>query len=875
MTTYDASLNNGGRGFTLRLTVTQSSQDITNNTSTLAWSLVLIKGANSYSSWTKNWSINIDGQTSSGSIAGYDFRTYSSLTLGSGTKTVTHNADGTKTAAVSGTFDEGSHVLIGTGTASGTFTPTTIPRATTPTVSPTSGETAATYTITHAPASSAFYHDVAYSLDGGATYTNIDTNVIGTDTTTSWSPAHSLFPSSSGGTAIIRLITRSSSGGTIIGTNTVNLPLTVPSSVKPTISAVAWADTQTASPDLPTLMGGTGRYVQRWSKLQPTLTSAGAGGSTVLSSLVTQNGQVTTSGVAFTNPVDLSGSVPFTATVTDTRARASDTLASTVAVTAYNYPSLPTPTVTRTSDSGGTTPSPTGTYLKITPTASVSSLLFSASEKNLLEWRVRTKPAGGSYTTVQDWTASTVSGTTWTTPYVAAGPYAANTQYVVEVSIRDLFGKNSFRTSQTVVSLEISVPSESVFMDWNQGVGIGLGKYHSPANGILDIQGNTTTSGFFYQDGGKQVLDADDIVPSASATVQGKVELATDAETATGTDSARAITPSGLSSLLLKSSANYLLNSNFEIWQRGVSVVPTSTDPFSADRWESYRGSYVAGMTVARQTITDLPGLRYCARVQRNSGNTSTQTLYFNQVLETATSRTLAGKTVTFSFYARKGANYSPASGALIAYLTSGTGTDQNIRVGMTSQANIISQTIAPTTTWTRYEYSTLVSDSVTQLAVRFEMTPTGTAGTNDYFEVTGVQLERGPRATSYEPQCASFGLELSACQRFFQSFVAQVADQRIAMGVQVTNLRAEIGMYLPAILRRTPTMAISNLFWTDARTFNSAISSLGFYGYHGFMPAQGNFTSFEVNFASAGTAGDGGFIRCTSGGYLQLNAEL
>jgi hypothetical protein len=46
---------------------------------------------------------------------------------------------------------------------------------------------------------------------------------------------------------------------------------------------------------------------------------------------------------------------------------------------------------------------------------------------------------------------------------------------------------------------------------------------------------------------------------------------------------------------------------------------------YVADRWSGYAG--VAGRTVTRQVTNDttnLPNIQYCARVQRDSGNTNT-----------------------------------------------------------------------------------------------------------------------------------------------------------------------------------------------------------------------------------------------------------
>lgn len=496
---------NGGAAYRIRLAVNVVSQSIEDNTSLLSWHLRIEKNRSHsgfYNYPGASWGVNLDGGSEelsgSGTKPDEPWTGTSTWTLGSGTKTIAHDADGSK--SLTGIRADFTRSASGWAPSTLSFsgkdlTLPTIPRATQPTVSPVSGNTAETYTITHNPAASSFYHDVAYSLDGGGTWTNIATNLIGTDISTDWTPAHSLLPDSTSVTAVIRVITKDGSGGATIGTKTVNLPLSVPSSVKPTISAVAWADDQTVSPDLPTFMGGSERFVQRWSRLKPTISSAGAGGSTVEGSYVGMNGQETVSGVAFTNPVQLSGAVPFSATVTDSRDRDSSAFADTVTVKAYSFPSLPTPLVSRTSDAGGTTPDPAGTYLAITPAASVSSLNFGDGEKNLLEWRVRTRPAGGSWTTVQDWTASTVSGNVWTTKYVAGGSYAADTEYEVEVSIRDLFGKNGYSTSQTVVTKTVPVATESVFMDRNANQGIGFGRYHADGGKFVQVAGGLEVTG--------------------------------------------------------------------------------------------------------------------------------------------------------------------------------------------------------------------------------------------------------------------------------------------------------------------------------------------------------------------------------------------
>jgi hypothetical protein len=231
--------------------------------------------------------------------------------------------------------------------------------------------------------------------------------------------------------------------------------------------------------------------------------------------------------------------------------------------------------------------------------------------------------------------------------------------------------------------------------------------------------------------------------------------------------------------------ANPVLNSAFQVWQRGTSVsVAANNQTFTSDRWMLGSGVNQA-CTVSRQTTSDttnLPFIQYCARVQRNSGQTGTGGIGFTQSVETINSIPYVGKTVTFSFYARAGANYSATSGNLLFILRSGTGTDQNVTVsGFTGAASVASGTVQLTTTWQRFTGSGTVASSATQLAAIYEMTPTGTAGANDYFEVTGVQLEVGSVATPFKTYAGTIQGELAACQRYYWRASATAAGNVIS----------------------------------------------------------------------------------------------
>jgi len=253
---------------------------------------------------------------------------------------------------------------------------------------------------------------------------------------------------------------------------------------------------------------------------------------------------------------------------------------------------------------------------------------------------------------------------------------------------------------------------------------------------------------------------------------------------------------------------NAVLNSNFSVWQRGTSVAGSGT-AFIADRWQAYRGA--AGSTFSRQLTNDttnLPFIQYCIRAQRDSGNTSTSPYSNGQNFESINSIPLAGKTVVLSFYARAGANYSAASGALEVNLATGTGTDQNIYTGLTGRANPILQNATLTTTWQRFTYSATLATTATQVAMSFAATPVGTAGAADYFEVTGVQLEVGSVATPYAPNGATQQAELAACQRYYYRQTASTGNTfaTFALGFANTTTNGQIPVIMPATLRTVPT---------------------------------------------------------------------
>jgi len=285
---------------------------------------------------------------------------------------------------------------------------------------------------------------------------------------------------------------------------------------------------------------------------------------------------------------------------------------------------------------------------------------------------------------------------------------------------------------------------------------------------------------------------------------------------------------------------NAIINGAFDIWQRGTSFTVGTAFPYTADRFQVIRGGVVAGMTVSRQSVSDstnLPNIQFAARVQRDSGNTSTNYLEIGQSLETANSIPLAGKTITFSYYARAGANFSAASSLLNAIVTTGTGNDQNITTTAFTGAVDTSQNSTLTSNWQRFQLVVNVGNTVRQLAIRFRRIPTGTAGANDWFEITGLQLEAGSVATPFKRNANSLQGELAACQRYYVRFGGDDLFQFFASGIGATTTRVNTQVILPVPMRVRPTsveFATPIAVQQNAAAAITAVSTLSIAGaYH------------------------------------------
>ena len=253
---------------------------------------------------------------------------------------------------------------------------------------------------------------------------------------------------------------------------------------------------------------------------------------------------------------------------------------------------------------------------------------------------------------------------------------------------------------------------------------------------------------------------------------------------------------------------NFVINGGMDIWQRGTSFATGGNfNVFTADRWTV---GYSTALTVSRVS-SGLTGFQYALRMQRNSGSSVTSYLQIGQNLESVNSIPMAGQTVTWSFWARAGANFSGASNYINATLETGTGTDQNFWSGYYTGATLpITATPTLTTSWQRFSYTTTIPSNATQIGFNYNYTPTGTAGANDYFDITGVQLEIAPQATPFSRAGGSIGGELALCQRYFYRLGTNSAYETYLMAANNGTAQVVMPIQFPVPMRTTPSVTTS-----------------------------------------------------------------
>lgn len=263
---------------------------------------------------------------------------------------------------------------------------------------------------------------------------------------------------------------------------------------------------------------------------------------------------------------------------------------------------------------------------------------------------------------------------------------------------------------------------------------------------------------------------------------------------------------------------NFLDGGDFTVnpWQRGVSFPGLTTGPtYTADRWFAAGGATISIWVQQVATAASLPGFNNALQIGRTSGNASTTPVTLGQVLETADCYRAQGQVMTLSFWAKAGANYSAAGALLTVQLATGQGVNDTaahlVSGAWAGQGNAINAQVALTSNWVRYSLTTAapVSALASQLAVLFSYAPVGAAGTNDWYQLAGVQLEVGTAATAFESR--DIQVELEICQRYFWQTGEPANGVIVAVGGAVAAANAQVFyMALPVQMRAPPAVSVT-----------------------------------------------------------------
>lgn len=462
-----AKFSNSSGSLYLNVYVDQGSQSITANTSTVNWRMTVSRTGAYYThnhQGDSTLSLNLDG-----SNVHYSYPTWETsgeeYTLASGSSTISHNADGTKTLPISCTFNpnNGLHETI---TVSASLSLTTIPRSSSVSVS--AGVIGSSVTININRQSSSFKHTVRYSWAGksGTIATNVDTS-------TSWTIPLDFandIPNSASGTGAIYVDTYS--GSTKTGTQSTTLTASVPANVKPTFTGISLSDLNGAAQNL---IPKSDTFIQVVSNIKVGFNGAvGSYGSSITgyyAEIVGKN-QSTSSNGGSLGIMNYHGTIKIRASVSDSRGRWSDTREVSVTVLEYFAPALSF-SIARTGSTSST--------LTATRNAKIAPLTVSGSQKNSMSltfkvarlgttnFQADTGQATGAWTSISSLVNSQAN---------LAGNYLANQSWVVIGTLEDKFTRTDFM---------VNVATESVVLSYDRS-GVGVNKIRE--QGALDVKGN-------------------------------------------------------------------------------------------------------------------------------------------------------------------------------------------------------------------------------------------------------------------------------------------------------------------------------------------------------------------------------------------------
>jgi hypothetical protein len=336
---------------------------------------------------------------------------------------------------------------------------------------------------------------------------------------------------------------------------------------------------------------------------------------------------------------------------------------------------------------------------------------------------------------------------------------------------------------------------------------------------------------------------------------------------------------------------NRIINGDMRIDQRnaGASVV-VGSGVFPIDRWFAVEDT--DGALTAEQ-VEDVPaGFVNSTKITTTTADTNlttTQTAQFMQNIEGFNVSDLgfgsaSAQTVTLSFWVK----------------SSLTGTmGGSVRNDSANRSYPFSYTISVANTWEQKSITiagdttgTWLTDNSIGIRLVFSLgcgpSRLGTAGAwnannntgptgevsvigtlNATWYITGVQLEKGSTATSFDVR--PYATEFNLCQRYYWSKALETSYSSIASGAMITTSIARMNVVYPTKMRTSPTITTSNIG-------NSIIATGLDINPSGTFTAYANTTSvmMDIDTPATGTVGRGAvWIFGATATTLAASAEL
>lgn len=337
---------------------------------------------------------------------------------------------------------------------------------------------------------------------------------------------------------------------------------------------------------------------------------------------------------------------------------------------------------------------------------------------------------------------------------------------------------------------------------------------------------------------------------------------------------------------------NLLYNGAMQVAQRGTSTASITTSGYyTADRWKTALadlGTWTQSVEADGPTGSGLTKSMKILCTAADTSPTAGDVLIVQQILEGQDLQRIAKGTasaqqLTLSFWVK-----SNKTGTYIAELEDSDNTRQVSA----------SYTVSASATWERKTITfpadatgAFANDNGASVAVNFWLSSGSTytsgtlntswasttsanrapgqtnlaAATNNYWQVTGVQLEVGPTATGFEFK--SYGQELRECQRYYFQYKS-AGDATTAVPHTVAGSSATFYIGFPVSMRTAPNLSATSgsaSYFAEPGTVN--ISTIGI--------SRAATKTGTLLASSGATVSSAGYVTLEQNSSVAFNAEL